>query len=315
MSLTLEPVQAADSRFSAGGAFVDGEFVPIADARIPLMDWGFLRSDACQDTVSVWNGSFFRLDQHLARFERNFTALRMTSPYSQAELRDIIVDLARRCGLRNAYVQMVMTRGKPQPGSRDPRTCENRFQVFCIPYVWIANPEKQQTGLHMHISDIWRIPKETVSPLIKHYHWLDFEMGLFQAYDSGCETVVLQDRHGNIAEGPGFNIFAFRDGVLRTPDVTNALDGLTRQSVFEVAAELSIETSVEDISPDALRAADEVFISSTSGGIMAVTQLDHQPVGTGAPGPVTTALRDRYWAKRVEGWNATPVLYPDGSPL
>lgn len=306
---------SADPDFMAGGAFVGGEYVPIADAKIPLMDWGFLRSDACQDTVSVWEGSFFRLEEHLARFERNFTALRMTCPYSRDELRDIIVNLVRRVGLRNAYVQMIMTRGRPPIGSRDPRTCANQFQVFCIPYVWIATPEKQEQGMHMHVSNIWWIPAETVSPLIKHYHWLDFEMGLFEAYDSGAETVVLSDRHGNLAEGPGFNVFVVRDGIVSTPDTSNALDGLTRQSVFDIADGLGLETRIVDIAPAELNDADEVFLSSTSGGILPVSVIDHVPVGDGKPGPVSLSIRKAYWDKRASGWHATPVSYPDGSPL
>jgi branched-chain amino acid aminotransferase len=76
-----------------------------------------------------------------------------------------------------------MTRGTLPVGSRDPRPCNNRFHAFAIPYVWIASPEAQQRGLNVHVSDIRRVPAQSVSPLIKHYHWLDFEMGLFEALD------------------------------------------------------------------------------------------------------------------------------------
>ena len=120
----------------------------------------------------------------------------MTGPYDGSERRAIVIECVRRSGLRRAYVQMIMTRGRPPVGSRDPRECVNAFYVFCIPYVWIATPEVKARGLHLHVSDRWRIPPESVDPTLKHYHWLEFEMGLFDAYDRGAETVALRDRHG-----------------------------------------------------------------------------------------------------------------------
>ncbi|MGI9423094.1 MAG: aminotransferase class IV, partial [Hyphomicrobiaceae bacterium] len=93
------------SPFEDGIAFVEGAFFPIHEARISLLDWGFLRSDACQDTVSVWNGAFFRLDDHLERFERSFSRLRMTCPHDRGELRALAIEAVRLAGFREAYLQ------------------------------------------------------------------------------------------------------------------------------------------------------------------------------------------------------------------
>jgi branched-chain amino acid aminotransferase len=205
------------SAYANGIAFCDGSFVPIEEARIPLLDWGFLRSDAVQDTVSVFDGAFFRLEDHLSRFERNWSRLRMQCPHDRATVRDILMEAVVRTGLREAYVQMLMTRGRAPVGSRDVRLAQNKFWMFCIPYVWIARPEQKEKGISMHVSAIQRVPKESVDPTIKHYHWLDFQMALMEGYDRGADTCAVVDRHGNIAEGPGFNIFAVKGGRVTTP--------------------------------------------------------------------------------------------------
>ncbi len=114
--------RAADRAAYAGGAaFVDGRFVPVAEARVPILDWGFLRSDATYDVAHVWRGSFFRLEDHLDRFERGMARLRMSPPYDRSEIREILIGCVRRSGLREAYAEIICTRGVPPPGSRDPR--------------------------------------------------------------------------------------------------------------------------------------------------------------------------------------------------
>jgi branched-chain amino acid aminotransferase len=294
--------------FSKGVAFVGGEYVPVEEARIPLLDWGFLRSDANQDTISVWKGVVFRLDDHLARFNRNILKLRMTSPYDDDARRKIIFECLRKTGLRDAYVQIIMTRGRPPVGVRDPRRCANQFYAFCVPYIWVATPEKQAEGLHLVISAIQRIPPTSVDPTVKHYHWLDFEMGLFEAYDRGGDTVILSDADGNVTEGPGFNVFALVGGRLITPD-EGVLDGITRKTVFELCAETNLEWSAEPLPATTLRSADEVFLSTTAGGLVPITTIDGAKIGEGAPGPVTWRLRDLYWKKREAGWHGARVDY------
>jgi branched-chain amino acid aminotransferase len=296
------------SDFKDGIAFVEGAFCPIHEARISLLDWGFLRSDACQDTVSVWNGAFFRLDDHLQRFERSFSRLRMTCPYDRDELRGLAVEAVRLTGFRDAYLQLIMTRGRPPIGSRDLRLAKNNFFLFCVPYISIATPQQKEQGLHLIVSDIRRIPPASVDPTVKTYHWLDFEMGLFEAYDRGGDTVVLTDEDGNVTEGPGFNLFAVKDGRLLTPDV-GCLDGMTRDTVFELCAETNLDCVPGPIPRGDLVGMDEMFISSTAGGIMPISKVDGQKIGPLPTGPVTERLQKLYWSKRSQGWHATPIDY------
>jgi branched-chain amino acid aminotransferase len=291
-----------------GAAFIEGAYVPIAEAKIPILDWGFIRSDCTYDVVHVWNGYFFRLDHHLDRFEKSVAGLRLKNPYGRAEVVDILMRLVRMTGLREAYVEVIVTRGMPPKHTRDPRQCENRFYAFVIPFVWIANEEIRKRGIHLHVSDVLRIPPESLDPAIKNFHWADLTKGLMESYELGCDTTVLVDRDGNIAEGPGFNVFAVKEGTVTTPEGTCLL-GISRQTALDLLSEQNVETVIGPITPDALRGADEVFITSTAGGIIPVTRIDHAPVSDGEPGPVTVRLKNLYWERNEQGWDGTPVDY------
>ena len=278
----------------AGLALIEDEMMPVADARLPILDWGFLHSDATYDVAHVWRGRFFRLDDHLDRFFAGMERLRMQIPHDRDAVRDRLHDLVAASGLREAYVEMICTRGQPRAGSRDPRTCTNRFMAFAVPFVWIADPAKQETGLHLTISRMQRIPPASVDPAVKNYHWLDMVQALFEAYDRGGETAITVDAEDHVVEGPGFNLFVVRDGDLATP-ATGVLPGVTRRTVMELGEAHGRTVQAQPVSADAVRAADEVFITSTAGGVMPVTRVDGTVIGDGTPGPVTRALRDAYW--------------------
>jgi branched-chain amino acid aminotransferase len=143
---------------------------------------------------------------------------------------------------------------------------------------------------------------------VKNYHWLDMELALLDAYDHGAQLVVLRDASGAVTEGPGFNVFAYTGGRWLTP-AGGTLQGITRQSVIELAAEENHHLEQGSLSAEDLRRADEVLVSSTAGGIMPVTQVDGRPVGTGTPGPRTLRLRDRYWARHEDPRYSAPVRY------
>jgi branched-chain amino acid aminotransferase len=280
---------------SQGAAFINDQYLPVAEASVPVLDWGFLHSDATYDVAHVWRGRFFRIDDYLDRFQRSMESLRMSIPYDREQIREVMFELVRRSGLRDAYVEIICTRGMPAPGSRDPRTCSNRFMAFAIPFVWIADDRLRAQGLNLLISQYQRIPPESIDPRIKNYHWLDMVMGLFEAYDAQADSAVLVDAAGNLVEGPGFNVFARCGERVITP-ARGVLEGVTRASVLELLAAENLQVSTEALSAETARAADEIFITSTAGGVMPVTRISGQTVGDGAPGALTTRLNDAYWA-------------------
>jgi branched-chain amino acid aminotransferase len=299
----------ADNQFADGCAFIEGAYYPIAEARIPILDTGFTRSDLTYDVVAVWNGKFFRLDEHLNRFQKSWQRLRLNPGLSLEEMRATLFECVRRSGLRNAYVEMILSRGVDEDGSRDPRRFSNRFYAYAIPYVWIAKPAIQAAGIHLVIAEkTIRIPSEAIDPTVKNFQWGDLVRGIYEAYDRGGFTAVLPDAEGNITEGPGFNIFIYYESQLLTP-ASGVLEGITRQTVLFLAEEQGIPARQTMFNTEVVEKAAEIFITSTAGGVMPVTTVNGKPVGDGKPGPVTTLIQKRYWEAHDEKPWATAVDY------
>ncbi|HEX3088226.1 MAG TPA: aminotransferase class IV [Ilumatobacteraceae bacterium] len=296
------------TKWAAGTAFVDGEFCPIGEAKISILDMGVTRSDCTYDVVGVWDGRFFRLDAHLDRFLHSVAQLRLDIGVSRDDLEAILHECVSRAGLQRAYVSMTCTRGRPAPGSRDLRTCRNNLYCFAVPYIWVSPEEQQKTGASMWISEIPRIPPESVDPSVKNYHWLDLDMALFDAYDHGAQMVVLRDLSGAITEGPGYNIFAFVDGRWLTP-ASGTLMGVTRRTLLDLCEESSNPAEEGRLTADELLRADEVLTCTTAGGVMPVTTLNGKPIGDGSVGSRTTDLRDRYWQRHSDPAWSTAVRY------
>ena len=287
--------------FTQGCAFVRGQYLPIAQASIPITDWGFLRSDATYDVVTVWDGAFFRLDAHLQRFRRSCQRWRLDPGLTDEQVAEVLAQCVRLSGLRASYVEMICTRGQPPWGSRDPRHAVNQFYAFAVPFVWIANAQQREQGLHVKISDVQRIPAASVDPSAKNYHWNDLTMGLLGALDAGADTVLLVDGQGNVVEGPGFNVFCVSGGALVTPD-QGMLEGISRRTVIEIAQSLGLEVQLRTLPADELRGAQEVLLSTSGGGVLPVTRVDQQVIADGKPGPITRQLVQTYWA-----WHANPA--------
>jgi branched-chain amino acid aminotransferase len=292
-----------------GAAYVDGEFMPIGEARIPVTEWAYRRSDVTYDVVSVWEGAFFRLDDHLRRFRASCESFRLTLAESDAEIRTILHELVRRAGLREAYVAMDCLRARPQAGLRyHPANSRCYLVAFATPYVWLMPREVIERGAHLIIASTPRIPEACVNPRAKNFHWADMTQGLFEAQDKGADNPILLDLEGNVTEGPGFNVFTVTDGKVATPD-RGVLEGITRLAAIDLCAELGIPCEQRTVSAEELREADEVFITSTAGGIMGATRVDGRIYGNDRPGPITEKLHEAYWRRRREGWHAEPVDY------
>jgi len=294
---------------AGGAAFVEGSIVPIEEARIPIIDTGFSKSDLTFDVAAVWEGRFFRLEDHLDRFERGCRRLRLKLPLSRAEIHDILMALVRESGLREAYVDMICTRGVARNGVRDPRLYENTFYAYAIPYVWLLQWDERDAGMDAVIArTVERISPRAVDPTVKNYHWGDLVRGLYEAYDRGARYPILLGADGNVTEGSGYNVFALVGGALFTPD-HGVLEGITRRTVLELAEQEGIRAHVAPVSDRMLYEADELFATSTAGGIMPITKLDGTPVADGHVGPTTRRLRDLYWAAHSAPRYTTPVDY------
>ena len=285
-----------ENDLSLGAAWMNGTVIPISQATIPVNDWGLVHSDITYDVVPVIDGAFFRFDEYLARFLSSMEDLHLDPGMSKRDIQEALHQMVSKSSLRYSYVAMVCSRGKPKiAGSRDPRDCENHFFAWCVPYVHIIKPEIVEQGATAWIAqNAYRIPENSVNPRVKNYHWGDFTQGIFEAKDKNYETVILLDYDGNVTEGPGFNVFAVKDKVLITPD-RGVLAGVSRKTVLEMAEHLGINTSVRSLSVEELLEADEVFLSSSGGGVIPIIRVNETIFGNGASGPISVQLNETYW--------------------
>ena len=285
-----------ENDLSLGAAWMNGTVIPISQAKIPVNDWGLVHSDITYDVVPVIDGAFFRFDEYLARFLSSMENLHLDPGMNKRDIQAALHQMVSKSSLRDSYVAMVCSRGKPKiAGSRDPRDCENHFFAWCVPYVHIIKPEIVKQGATAWIAqNAYRIPENSVNPLVKNYHWGDFTQGIFEAKDKNYETVILLDYDGNVTEGPGFNVFAVKDKVLITPD-KGVLAGVSRKTGLEMAEHLGINTSVRSLSVEELLEADEVFLSSSGGGVIPIIRVNETIFGNGASGPISVQLNETYW--------------------
>ncbi len=296
------------SDWAAGAGYVNGRFMPIAEAKVPLTDWAYRRSDVVYDVVSVWDGVFFRLDDHIARFRRSIDRYRFNIKETDEEIKEILHRLMSLSGLRNAYVAMDCLRGSGGPGERLPSRATNYLACYAAPFTSLVPKDGIDKGLHLMISSIPRIPHACVDASAKNFHWGDMNMAMFEVEDKGGDYPILLDMEGNVTEGPGFNVFMVKDGRVATPDY-NVLEGISRQTVLDLCDELGLEVESRRISADEFRNADELFVTSTAGGVIGASRIDGRIMNDGRPGPVSEKLREMYWEKRLNGWHGEPVRY------
>lgn len=289
-----------------GIAFMGGDYLPLEEAKMSIFDTGFLHSDVVYDVTSTWNDYFFKLDEHLERFARSCAGFHLENPYSNAETAKILAGACEKTGIKNAFVHMHVTRGEYPEGSRDPKLCENQFCAYIVPYIWLWGEEKSKKGVNLFISSIERISSRAVDTRCKNFHWGDLIQSQYEAYEHECDDSVLCGPDGNLAEGPGYNIFVVKDGTAATPD-SNCLEGISRRSTIELCEMEKVPLETRKVAPDELRNADEAFVTSTAGGILPVTAIDGAPLGNGAPGLITSRLSESYWHRREEGWCGTTV--------
>ena len=306
----LAVLEKSNNPFTKGIAWVEGELVPLAEARIPLKDQGFMHSDLTYDVPSVWDGRFFRLDDHMTRLEVSCAKMRMKLPLPREEVKDILVDMVAKSGIKDAFVELIITRGlKGVRGHTPGEEFKNNLYMFIEPYVWVMDPGVQRTGGSAVVArTVRRIPPGAVDPTVKNLQWGDLTRGLFEAADRGATYPFLTDGDANLTEGSGFNVLLVKDGIIYTPD-RGVLHGVTRKSVFDVARAWGIEVRTEVVPVEMAYHCDEIFMVTTAGGIMPITVLDGRPVQGGKLGPITKKIWDGYWALHYDPKYSFEISY------
>jgi branched-chain amino acid aminotransferase len=292
-----------------GFAYVNGEFVPVGQARVSILDQGFIFGDGVYDTLVVKNGYIFKLEQHLDRLYRSAKCVRIQIPLSKKELRDIVIETVGRSGLKDAYLKCIVTRGvgsKPVMGRGD--TARPTVVVFAVPPVSVVADEKIEKGAKILSTTIKRNHPESIDPRVKSINYLPNMLMRQEALESGADEALSYGYEGYVSEGGAENIFIVKDGICRTPR-TGILEGITRETVIEIANAKSIEIQTTDITKYDIYTADEIFLCSTAGGIFPVTNADGRIIGDGRVGPITKRILQSYQEMLNEGTHGTQVYH------
>jgi branched-chain amino acid aminotransferase len=279
--------------------WLDGEIVDGGEARIPVTDHGLLYGDGIFEGIRVFNGRVFRLDAHLARFAISARALALELPGGLAAVREIVLATVRAYGEPEAYVRLVATRGEGALGL-DPTPCRRPRLICMVDRVRIYPEEKLARGIDLVTSSVRRPPPDVLDPRVKSLNYLNNALAKLEASQRGADEALMLNAAGMVAEASVANVFVYRDDELRTPlGSDGALEGVTRATVLDLAAKLGIPTREQTLSRYDLFAAAEVFLTGSGAGVVPVRSLDGRKVGSGAPGPVFTRIKDAFAAAAV----------------
>ncbi|MGI6432794.1 MAG: branched-chain-amino-acid transaminase [Sphaerochaetaceae bacterium] len=283
--------------------YLEGSYVPLSEAKIPLLDHGLLYGDGVFEGIRAYGSQVFLLDAHLKRFFEGAKALYLQLPNSYEEIKEIVLQTCRRNNIVDGYIRLVCTRGAdglglyPKPTAHPPR-------LFCIAgQVALYPPEAYQRGLKVITSSLRRNKATIVNPQIKSLNYVNNILASIEANRYGADEALLLNDEGLVTECTGDNVFFVKKGVVYTPPIwLGTLDGITRQSVIALCKELNIELKEEPFTHYNLLNADEAFLTGTAAEIIALTELDGQKIGNGEAGEVTMKLLAafREYVKRSE---------------
>ena len=277
-------------------AYLNGQFLPLAEARISPLDRGFLYADGGYEVIPVYSRHPFRIDEHLRRFQNTLDGIRLPNPYSIEQWRKIILRLIADAPFDDQTVYVQVTRGADT--KRD-----QPFPAGVAPTVFLFTAPLSEPTIAQRENGVAVITTEDIRWArcdLKSVALLANVLARQQAVDAGCaETVMLRD--GFLTEGSATNVFCVKDGVIITPAKDHRiLPGITYDVVLELAAQHGAPHEIRPISEAELRSADELWLTSSTKEVLAITTLDGQPVGSGKPGPVTRQMHAWYVAFRDE---------------
>jgi branched-chain amino acid aminotransferase len=277
--------------------YLNGEFLPLRETAISPLDRGFLYGDGVYETMIAANARVFRVDDHIDRLFMSAHALRLPMSVSKDRMRDLIEETLERNRLHDAYIRIVVTRGVGFP-VLDPRTPTAGATTVIMTHTREQPRELAGTyrhdGLNLHIVWMRKTPPESLPPQVKSLNYLNQILARMEATDTGADEAVMLDTDGYVAEGSGDNIFAIRSTELVTPGIQTILPGITRMAILELAPSVGLVPVERRMTPHDLITADEVFLTSTYGGVIPVGTVDARDIGTVVPGEKTTELRNRY---------------------
>ncbi|TYL09535.1 Branched-chain-amino-acid aminotransferase [Moorella thermoacetica] len=274
--------------------YLDGEYVDEEEAKLSVFDHGVLYGDGIFEGIRAYDGRVFRLKEHIDRLYDSARHINLDPGLSKEEMTRVVLETCRRNNLRDAYIRLVVTRGKGDLGL-DPRKCP-RPSIFCIAAAIELYPaELYEKGLELVTLGTRRNSPDALDPRIKSLNYLNNIIAKMEATRAGAPEGLFLNKEGYVAEATGDNIFIVKNGQLITPPpFVGLLEGITRNAVMELAAKAGIPVYEKVFTRHDVYVADECFLTGTAAEAIPVVKVDGRPIGNGQPGPITRDLIARY---------------------
>lgn len=276
--------------------YLDGNYVREEEAKISVFDHGVLYGDGVFEGIRVYNGRVFKCEEHINRLYNAAKAIMLEIPMRKEEMTEVLLETCRRNQIKDGYVRLVITRGKGDLGL-NPVSCKVA-SVFCIAGSITLYPDEMYIKGMPIITAVQRRNKATiVDPQIKSLNYLNNILAKIEANRAGVPEALMLNHDGVVAECTGDNIFIVKDNVIYTPPIyIGILDGITRNTVIELAKELGYEVKESEFTLFNVYSADECFLTGTAAEAIPVTNVDGRIIGNGEAGPVTTRLLEAFKA-------------------
>jgi branched-chain amino acid aminotransferase len=287
-------VSAEPPPYAQGTAYLGGEFLPAAEARVSIFDHSYLYGDGAFENVAFRRRRFYALEAHLDRLEDSCAYLKLALPLPREELGRVCAEMLERNDLDDGYMRVVVSRGEGYP-SLDPRRAESPQLALALQ---AGSPAAAAPpGRRLVIGSTRRTPPASLDPRAKLNNYGNHIVAKLEAIAAGADDVLMLDSAGMVSELSAANVFVLRNGELATPPPGTILVGITRATVLALVGDGLVEgvRAVErPLTPLELYAADEVIFTATAIGVACATEIDGRAIGDGEVGPVCTRLRELY---------------------
>jgi branched-chain amino acid aminotransferase len=274
--------------------YLDGQFVDQADAKVSVFDHGLLYGDGVFEGIRLYQGNIFRLDEHLERLEMSAKALLLDMPWSRREIAEATCETCRQNGLTDGYIRLVVTRGVGDLGL-SPWLCPRPTLFIIAAKIALYPPEHYTTGLGICTVATRRISPAALPPAVKSLNYLNNILAKIEARQAGCLEAIMLNEQGFVAECTGDNIFVVHKGEIITPAASQgALKGITRDTIFDIAAEIGVPMREANLTRYDVWNAHECFLTGTAAEVIPVVKLDGRVIGDGKPGSITARVLEAF---------------------
>ena len=285
--------------------YIDGEFLPKAEAKVSVFDHGLLYGDGVFEGIRSYNGRVFKLDEHLERLYDSAKSIMLQIPIPIETMKETVLETLRRNHLTEAYIRLIVTRGVGDLGL-DPDKCPKPSIIIIADKIVLYPQKFYEDGLEIVTASVRRNYAEAINPRIKSLNYLNNILAKIEGKQAGAEEVLMLNAEGYVVECSGDNIFWIKNEILVTPPVhMGILEGVTRNSVINLARDAGIHVEERVFTRHDLYIADECFLTGTAAEVIPVVKIDRRAIGDGQPGKITQRLISAF--RQYANSSGTPI--------